>query len=531
MNRKLSLDVLSVTDAIQISIFILEVAEDGLPRYVSINDVGLGWIGHELDDIVGKTALEIYGGVAGQRALDQHVAVIEAGHPVCYEVTIPFAQKLGLLRSTLTPFFDGEGNVTHLVGSSLDVTSEKERDTALELTKLAKEEAEEASRAKERFLANMSHEIRTPMNGIMGMCELLRETPLSARQSLFADTIFNSANALLDIINDVLDYSKIQSEKITLQEAPFSLEALAAETGMLLRPQADAKDVTLDVRYDGKAPGEFIGDSSRMRQILINLIGNAVKFTQNGRVDVAVTHEPSPLGRPLRIVISDTGPGIPLEDQERIFAAFEQVDTPAEQPEEGTGLGLAITRALVERMGGRIEVDSKPGAGATFTVSLDLPVFQEKGSAAKAGPSRTESAKAALRRRFARPAKKDLAGLRILVAEDNRTNQLVVRKMLERTGAEIHIAENGQAAVEAYKTSDCDLVLMDLSMPVMGGLEATRLIRQHERDTGVSQRRIVALTANAQPADAEACLEAGMNDFLSKPFRKDDLMEVLRASA
>ncbi|MGR3634882.1 MAG: response regulator [Shimia sp.] len=529
MTETLGLDPFVLMDALQISVFVLKVSDDGLPRYVKINDVGLEWTGLTPEKVVGKTALEIYGGVAGKRALDQHLAVIEAARPVSYEVMIPFAQRLGMLRSTLVPYMDDTGKVTHLIGSSLDVTSEQERDAALELTKVAKEEAEEASKAKEQFLANMSHEIRTPMNGIMGMCELLRETALDQHQGLYADTIYNSANALLDIINDVLDFSKIQAEKLSLQDAPFSLRALVEEICMLLRTGAENKGVGLFFHYDEAMPDKFVGDQGRMRQILTNLIGNAVKFTDSGQIDVRVDYGEPGRFLPLKISVEDTGHGIETAHQDTIYSAFEQVESPGVHREDGTGLGLAITRALVEKMGGKITLQSKLGMGTTFSVHLDLPEPAAVGAAVMETAQQVGRFSAGAQETSMAPP--NLNGMTILVAEDNLTNQLVVKKMLGQAGATICVAENGRQALDAYKEGDVDLVLMDLSMPVMGGLEATQLIRRHEQAVGRPHSRIIALTANAQPKDVQDCLAAGMDDFLSKPFRKEALFSILQGTA
>ncbi|SFK84710.1 Signal transduction histidine kinase [Shimia haliotis] len=528
------IDPIDVMEAVQLSIFWIRVAEDGLPRYISINSVGREWTGLTSEQIPGKTALELFGGETGRAALKKHQAVVEAGRPISYEVTIPFAQDFGTMRTRLVPFLDAEGNVTHLIGSSMDITSEKERDAALELTKLAKEEAEAASRAKEQFLANMSHEIRTPMNGIMGMCELLRETALDANQSLYADTIFSSANALLDIINDVLDFSKIQAEKLTLQEAPFSLRDVVTETVTLLRPGVERKGVELVMDYSAQTPSLFAGDRGRVRQILTNLLGNAAKFTEAGSVKVAVRYLRDRVETPLEISVTDTGQGIAAQDLPHIFSAFEQVDRPEVRNGEGTGLGLAITRALVEQMNGEISVDSQLGEGSTFVVRLNLPALETHDDIGRemADPEVMQTAADSAPVELAQ-AQADsvpsasLAGKRVLVAEDNRTNQMVVRKMLENTGAELVMVDNGAAALDAYMALDCDLVLMDLSMPVMGGLEATRRIRDFEQQAGKDAGRIVALTANAHPKDAQDCLAAGMDAFLSKPFRKSDLFKVL----
>lgn len=527
----------ALLNAVPTSVFILKVGEDGLPRYVTMNQAGLDLVRLRSEDLVGKTAQEIYPGAMGERALKKHLDVIEAAEPTTYFAVIPFPKRVVDLRTTLTPIFDASGAISHLIGFSLDVTSERERDEALELTKIAKEKAEEASTAKERFLANMSHEIRTPMNGILGMSELLRETALTPQQTLYSDTIHSSANALLGLVNHVLDFSKIQAEKITLKEEPFSLFQLVQEITTLLSTRSDAKGLDLRVDYDATAPHRVVGDAMRVRQVLTNLIGNAIKFTDEGHITVSVAYDPHATTYPLTMTVADTGIGIAPEAQKDIFAAFEQVDDPTAHHEDGTGLGLAISQALVERMGGVLSVKSLLGEGAEFAIHLNLPVVAGADSPGvvvpKASPCETEPEAAP--DGVAEPTATgeeapSLKGHRILIAEDNRTNQLVVGKMLGATGAQLQFVPDGQQAVEAYKSGDCDLILMDLSMPVLGGLEATRQIRALEKGMARPACRIIALTANAQPSDTAACLEAGMDDFLSKPFRKGDLLSIIAAA-
>ncbi|MCF6430078.1 ATP-binding protein [Leisingera sp. MMG026] len=523
-------DHFEVLDSVEIAVIVLKVGGDGLPRYVAMNTKAREFTKLGFDDFAGKTALELYGGATGRRALNHHLDVIAAGREATYDIVLPAVQKTKYLSTTLRPVFNDNGRLVYLVGSSTDITSERERDEALELTRLALDKAEEASQAKERFLANMSHEIRTPMNGILGMCELLKETELDDQQALFADTIFNSATALLSVINDVLDFSKIQADKISLRDAPFSLLDLVQDVGTLLWAKAAYKGLDLRTDYPADAPRAFIGDASKIRQILMNLLGNAIKFTGTGHVTASVSYDPGAAKLPLRISVSDTGPGIDQSQIEQIFSAFEQVNRQTTRVVEGTGLGLAITRALVERMGGRIDVASVPGQGAVFTVHLDLGQADAEDGAAspEGGVSCVQDQRLALNTQAANtpselPAEA-LKGMKILVAEDNRTNQLVVRKMLKPTGADLQFAANGQLAFEAYISAGCDLILMDLSMPVLGGLEATRKIRQYEQDAALPECPIIALTANAQPSDVEACMAVGMNDFLSKPFRKAELL-------
>lgn len=527
VNKDQFSDPYEVLDAVEIAVMVLKVGRDGLPRYDAMNNKSLEYTGFEAGSYQGKTALELFGGTTGRRALDHHLAVIRSRAEASYDIVLPTISKAKHLRTTLRPVFNDDGEVIYLVGSSADVTSERELDNALELTRLALDKAEEASQAKARFLANMSHEIRTPMNGILGICELLRETELDEQQALFAETIHNSAVALLDVINDVLDFSKIQADKIALQEVPFSLRDLVQDVGALLWAKAANKGLDLRIDYPADTAWEFVGDAGKIRQILMNIVGNAIKFTQQGQVTVTVNCDVAS-NPPLRIEVADTGPGIEDDKLDWIFSAFERVDRKATLEVEGTGLGLAISKALAERMGGAITVSSKPDEGSVFTVCLNLQqpdrstgfqIESEDGSDFSRDQRRALGSKLTA----AVPAEA-LRGMRILVAEDNRTNQLVVEKMLKSTGAELRFYGNGQLALEAYQSEGCDLILMDLSMPVLGGLEATRKIREHERVEGLAECRIIALTANAQPSDVDACMAAGMNEFLSKPFRKAELL-------
>lgn len=417
--------------------------------------------------------------------------------------TLMGAVAAGLLASLLDARLDQDATILDLIEQNDRARAEAAREAA---------RAEAASKAKSTFLANMSHELRTPLNGIIAVSAALRSSNLPAREAGMVDLIAGSGATLERLVSSVLDFSKIEAEKLELEDVAFDLRTVLDVPAALVGAHATAKGLSFSARYGPDAAGTFSGDPTRLQQIITNLLSNAVKFTESGSVRLFIDW--SEATGMLDITVRDTGIGIPEDVAGRLFDRFSQAESSINRRFGGTGLGLAIVRGLVELMGGDIGVESKPGQGTVFSVSIPLPRAEATLTADDDSAPPTLSV----------PEGGDEPGLRVLVAEDHPTNQKVVQLILEPLGVEVEIVPDGAQALTAWRTGHYDLVLMDMQMPVMDGLEAIRLIRAEEAARGSTRTPIIMLTANAMTEHKSWSLDAGADLHVAKPFTPDRLI-------
>jgi PAS domain S-box-containing protein len=481
-------------------------------NYLFVNDAFCRLYGFEKHEILGSNFKQSSGPERAGKIREMYLQVYTTGQPIkAFEYQIfPRNRPAMFVEQSISLERDAQGRAVGFLAITRDCTDR--RHAQQELAK-AKEVAESANRAKSEFLANMSHEIRTPMNGIIGMAALALDTELTPQQTDCLMTIRNEADSLLTIVNDILDFSKIESRRIELERVTFALDEVIADVVKPLAVRARQKGIALSSGIATDAPPLLVGDPGRVKQIVTNLLANAIKFTEQGSVGLEVTFDERQDDRAtLHVRVTDTGIGIPADKRETIFEPFRQVDGSMTRRFGGTGLGLAISSTLVELMGGRLSVDSEPGVGSTFHFAAPFAIARPGASVDARGVDRVPG----------RPAR----AARVLVAEDNIVNQRVAAGLLTKRGHEVTVVSNGREALAALQCGSFDLVLMDVQMPDMDGFEATSAIRAWERETG-RHVRIVAMTAHAMTGDRDRCLAAGMDGYLSKPIDQRSLFDAV----
>jgi len=500
------------------------LADTATDAIVTVDDNGrVLFANPAVERLFGYTPQEVVGEplsmLAPERDRPRHEAVFDGVRAGRYQVSVSAARVAGLRkdgREIALELSCGDGRVGHqrfFTGILRDVS---DRHAAEQALIEAREQAIEGSRLKSEFLASMSHEIRTPMNGVTGMLELLLEEQLTEQQRKRVSVALSSAQALLTIINDILDLSKIEAGKLDLVPEWTDVRALMDDVVGLLRPLAAEKGLQVESSCGGDVPARVLADAGRLRQVLLNLAGNAVKFTDQGRVSIGVTIVSATRERVrLQCSVADTGIGIPAEQIPLVFDKFTQLEGAAARRANGSGLGLSICRKLIDLMGGTIQVSSQPGKGSRFWFDIEVPsVSQEQHRVAP--PSAPQASADVSRAR----------GARVLLVEDNPVNRQFALAVLKSVGSVVTVAVDGSEAVRIAAEAEHDLILMDCQMPVMDGYEATRRIRANGNTTPV-----IALTANAMEGDRDRCAAAGMDDYLAKPIRPDTLRAAVAAKA
>jgi PAS domain S-box-containing protein len=490
-----------------ISDAILLLKVDGTCLYASPSAIELA--GRPAEELIGRYVTDFVDEEDRERVREVHVQVVMApgsSGTVSYRYHHPDGRLLWLETNTRS-VADESGKVVEVISAIRDISQRKALEDELVA---ARDVAEAAAQAKSSFLANMSHEIRTPMNGVLGFAEVLAKADLSPEQHRYAEAIVTSGRSLMRLLNDILDMSKIEAGALEVAIEPFDLPHLLRQCGNMFAPTAEAKNLDLNLVLYGDLPQHVRSDPHRLRQILLNLLGNAIKFTTSGHVELAAYMDGPGM---LRVAVADSGIGIPLERQASIFNEFEQEDASTSRRYGGTGLGLSISRKLAGLLGGTLELASEPGVGTTVT--LVIPVEVTDGAPIKA------SGASAPRDPAARPA-------HILLAEDVEINRELVKTLLTAAGHTLDAVENGAKAIAAVEAGNYDLVLMDVQMPEVDGLEATRAIRA--MGGKYAKLPIIALTANAFRAEIDACLDAGMNDHVVKPIEEAKLLAAIDAA-
>ena len=475
-------------------------------NYLHFSDVWSKLIGLSRQELTAKNHLTVFPDSAKQNEAFSRALKGENVHHTGEKFKIGTQEVW--LHSDMHPWQNKDGDLGGLVIYYKDVSAQKAKD--LEVREKA---AIEASRIRSEFLANMSHEIRTPINGVVGMTGLLLDTALTAEQKGYAETVRRSADALLTLINDILDFSKVEADKIEMETVDFDLFHVINDTYQTILFTAQKKNLNFTVAGNSAWKNHFQGDPGRLRQVLSNLLNNSIKFTSEGSITLNISQaEDNKTSTKFLFEVTDTGIGLSDESLALIFKPFSQADSTISRRFGGTGLGLSICKRLVELMGGEIGVKSQLGKGSTFWFTLQF----NKGS---------EISEVIDPKTLERRTKVHENALRVLVAEDNIVNQVVTLKQLQKLGYRCEAVANGKEAIEALNSIPYDLVMMDCHMPEVDGYEATRIIRHNQ--SSFQNIPIIALTANAIVGDREKCIEAGMNDYLSKPVRIEDLEKIL----
>ena len=502
----------SIVENIPHMIFVKD-AED--LRFVLFNRAGEQLLGTSRDQLIGRNDYDFFPPEQADFFTAKDREVLERGEVLDIpEEPIETPHGKRFLYTKKIPLRDEQDRARFLLGISLDITARKQADEEL---RRAKEAAEAANRAKSQFLATISHEIRTPLNGVIGMCDLLLETTLDRKQCEYAKTVQVSAGHLMRLLDDILDLTRIEAGGLVIEPSSFSVRELVDEVLQVLSHRAQQRKLRLRCELSAQVPSTVVGDAARLRQILFNLAGNAIKFTDEGSVCIAIDlAEQREDELVLCFTIRDTGIGIAAEDLAGIFDSFTQVDGTTRRRHGGAGLGLAISKRLCDLMGGTIDVSSEKGRGSEFRVSLPLRRVDQP----SASPTDDRDAPTD------RPAPPSTASERILVVEDNPINQKVAVAMLERLGYGVHVVDGGIDALEVLARDRFDAVLMDCEMPGLDGFETTRVLR--ERETTGIRIPIVAVTANSMTGDRERCLAAGMDDYLAKPVTLTRLQQTLQ---
>jgi PAS domain S-box-containing protein len=475
-------------------------------RVVRVNKAMADRLGREPEECVGMPCYEaVHGSNLPPEFCPHSMTMGDGGE---HNMELHEERLGGDFLVTTTPLLNLQGQMTGTVHVARDITERKRAEAAL---RMAKEAAESATNAKSQFLANMSHELRTPMTGVLGMLDLVLAGSLEAEQRKFIAMAQTSARSLVRILNDILDLTKIEMGKLSLEEKPFLMRKCVASTFNLFLPVAKGKGLDLDFTVAEDVPQHVIGDQIRINQILTNLVGNAVKFTEKGKVEIRVTAGGSAPGgkRDITFTVTDSGIGIPDDKKDLLFRVFSQVDESHSREYGGTGLGLAICKEIVERMGGRVSFTSEAGKGSTFSCTIPLGAAEaEQGAGVTAGKTTTAGDA---------PRAEGTNKSRLLIAEDDHIIRKILGTLLQQAHYEIDFAENGEKAVEMWEHGEYDLILMDVQMPRLNGFEATAAIREKETSRG-GHIPIIAMTAHALKEDKERCLTAGMDAYISKPI-------------